>query len=175
MRNRRHSYGFTLPEVMVVMVLVGIIATLAVATLPDSVNVRQEEERMLSSLRWGTEQAMLEGTIYAVQLDRYGWTLVRLSHTPNSRGQSLNWPGYFWRPVAFGHHAFPDGITLELMIEGQRQPLPATEAEAADSEPQIFLLPGGEVTPFSIRLRANKQTGRQIAWHEGQIRLMEAP
>ncbi len=170
MGNKPFSQCVTQLEVL--LVLVGLIATLMMVTRADPVNVPQEEERLLSSLRWAAQQAVLEGTLYAVQLDRYGWTLVRQTCAPDQRGQSPNWPDYVWRPVAFGHHSFPAGITLELMVANQPQPLPASDAEAADSEPQIFLLPGGEVTPFALWLRASEPTGRYLGWRDGQIMLL---
>jgi len=174
MINNRIYQGFTLLEVMLVVVLLAMVATLVINTLPDTINVPQEEERLTNSLRWAAEQAILEGAIYGVKLDRQGWLIVKLSHNPGGAGESLSWPGYYWRPAGFGHHLLPEGITLELAVENQPRLFPAGKEKSAGSEPQILLLPGGEVTRFSLRLRAHGQTHRQITWHEHQIMLMEA-
>lgn len=134
--------GFTLLEVMVVMVLIGIITGFAVLSLPRTrpdQALEEEAQRLQLWLAAQREAVLLRGQLRGVRFTERGYELV-------VRQQELWKPAY--ETGLRTNHSLPDTMTLRLSIEGRVQRF----SEAQDPPPQVLLLPDGEQTEFQLSL-----------------------
>ncbi len=136
--------GFTLIELMVVVVIIGIASSLIVVTIgSDPLGRRAEDEtrRAAALLELAQEQAILEGREYAVGLARDGYRFYRL--------QGADWVAVqddaLLRP-----RTLEPGLVIELRVEDAQVPL--TEDGDAREAPQLVLYSSGERTPFELTI-----------------------
>ena len=133
--NRRPR-GFTLIEVMVVMVLIGIITSFAVLSAGGGSRDRLAEEgqRLAALLELHQQEAILRGEVRGIRFTRNGYALL----SQNDRGE--------WQAPTADHllirRDLPDDLTLSLWVENR--PVDLRRADL----PQVWLLNSGEVTEF---------------------------
>jgi general secretion pathway protein H len=157
------SSGFTLVEVMLVMLLIGLLATTVVMNFTGESREEKLDKqagRFQQIFQFVAETAMLkqqEWGLY-VQADRYGFLYYS--------NETAKWVAAD-EPVGLQQHKMPDGIVLKLELEG----LPGEESnllsqldwqlesqERPDEEgkipvlPQVFILSSGEISPFQLLL-----------------------
>lgn len=138
---RQACRGFTLLELMVVMVLVGVLlgmVGLATGSTPARL-ARQEANVLIQVLHTLRQQAVLEGREFGLRLE------------PDSY-QVLGLEGQGWRPVG-GVYRLPEGLELHLELPGQIPSL-----STAGEQPQLLLLSSDESTVFTLHLRADKRS-----------------
>lgn len=137
--------GFTLIEVLAVMVIVGIVLTfmtLAVDTDSRAREMEREAQRLLALLQLASEEAVLRSEQLALRVDDTDYEFMIL--------RSNEWlPLDDDRPLR--PRKLPAGIELELEL--QDNPPPGLTAEDED-QPQVFLLSSGEMTPFVLTFSA---------------------
>jgi len=146
------SAGFTLLELMVVLVLIGIIISFAVLSLGgDKISelMEQETRRLATLLELAADEAVLRGEELAVNFtdDGYEFLLLQEDGGWQSSGEDGLLKAY----------KLPGDIELRLEVEGEPPELNAMkvaeqerDGEQDDSlEPQVFILSSGEMTPFA--------------------------
>lgn len=149
--------GFTLLEMMLVLLLLGIGTWLVIGKLPNSAyRVEQESQRLAERLQRLTYQATLEGRTYGLMVQPGRWQLKR-------------WHAQGWQdlqlPQGAGAQTLPTGWRLELLPPVQ---------ETAEEVPQVLMLPGGEVTPFRLRyFFAERLMAEIVLDDEGRIRTLD--
>lgn len=158
-RVRRAAAGFTLIELMVVVLLVGLVATFAVINLGgDSARERQQREaqRLHARMDLAREEAVLRARSLGIRFSERGYRFLALY-----RDQ--------WRPLeaagVLAPRELPESLSiavdidgLEVALGGEDEPEAPGDDGTADGDsaddaprPQIFFLPGGEVVPaFSV-------------------------
>ncbi len=147
--------GFTLLEIMVVLVLIGILSTFAVLSAPDrGLDQRLEEEtqRLGALLELGREEAILRGEQRGARFHDRGYMFL----TQTRDGTWIAAEGRLLRP-----RTLPEDMTLALSVEGQ--PVNLTDI-AADSPPQVLLLSSGETTEFTLTLSGDGFGVDRAAW-----------
>ncbi|CAI1926604.1 type II secretion system protein H [Serratia quinivorans] len=152
------SRGFTLLEVMLVVMLLGGIAMTVMASLPTRSDLQQADERLTQALQWASAQATLEGRIYGMAVTQYGWQLMVISNTvDNSLRESLYWPKRYWHSVKNSNYRqseiLPVNLVLHLDIANETQVLSQLLEEDPFFEPQLLFLPGGESNTFHLTLQ----------------------
>ncbi|ANP05374.1 type II secretion system minor pseudopilin GspH [Escherichia coli] len=152
--------GFTLLEMMLVILLIGSAASLVLMSYPaaQQKNMQQQRERLQTQLDFALDTLQQDGVVLGLQIRPQGWEFKFLQHqkseSPSSVTGSHIWQEYVWQPWqprrAVMGGKLPDEISLELQLQNLQQWSPASGLEAT---PDILLLPGGEVTPFTLLFR----------------------
>lgn len=148
----RHNRGFTLMEVMVVVVIVGIMISFAVLSIgnPGAGQLEKEARRLAALVELAGEESILQAQELGLKLDSDSYSF-------------LAYNGERWVPLEQDNllkpRQLPDGMRLELDVEGKPLfGLDESDEEKQDSAreadlPQVFLLSSGEITPpFEVSL-----------------------
>ncbi|QQS53831.1 MAG: type II secretion system minor pseudopilin GspH [Candidatus Competibacteraceae bacterium] len=129
--------GFTLLEVMVVMLLVGIMTGFALLSVGGGPRERlvEEGQRLAALVELHQQEAILRAEVRGIRFTRTGYAIL-----------SLNEQGEWQPPVAattLVQRELPEDIVLGLWVDDQPAALAAT-----DQLPQVLLLASGEATEF---------------------------
>jgi len=160
----RHN-GFTLLELLVVVVIVAILftyTTLAIRSDSPEEIIKKEAQRMERLVQLALEEAILRGEEYGIEIFLDGYRFLRFDVTENS-----------WQPLSddkiLKQRELPLEMELEMnledteiVIELASEPMSEQELdleldndendEDEKAKPQIFLLSSGEITPeFDVR------------------------
>ncbi|MCE9786077.1 type II secretion system minor pseudopilin GspH [Shewanella chilikensis] len=167
----RRSLGFTLLEVMLVVLLMGLAATAVTMTMGDSGPKQQltrEAQRFMAATETVLDETVLSGQFIGIVVDKNKYHFVLFKENK-------------WQPLEqdrlLAEKQLPEGITLSVELEGL--PLvqedeeqdswfdePFIEESDADKkkfpEPQIMLLPSGEMTAFELSFIAGDSLGETV-------------
>jgi general secretion pathway protein H len=150
----RHR-GFTLIEVLVVIVIIAIMVSFAVISVHVTGKDREldEESQRIEGL-YGLlkERAALEGRDFGMRLTP---TAYEFLHYDNRREH--------WRKLEeeteFRHRSLPKGVFFKLRLESRsvvlddrKRPPPRRNEEVIEAAPQIVIAASGEATPFELEL-----------------------
>lgn len=138
-------HGFTLIEVLVVVFITAIVLSFAVLSLRDDPGrrVQTEAERFAALARLATQEAVLQSREIAIELEPGGYRFLVL--------QNGDWvdPGdHVFRP-----RALPEDMRLSARIEGEDATLRDAAGREREDHPRIYILSGGEMTPFEVTIR----------------------
>ncbi|MDG4553496.1 MAG: type II secretion system minor pseudopilin GspH [Candidatus Competibacter sp.] len=129
--------GFTLIEVMVVMLLIGIMTGFALLSVGGGPRERLKEEgqRLAALVELHQQEAILRGEPRGIRFTRTGYAILSLNEKDE------------WQPLAAAttltRRELPKDIVLGLWVDDR----PA-ELAAAGRLPQVLLLASGEATEF---------------------------
>ncbi|WP_260959536.1 type II secretion system minor pseudopilin GspH [Pseudomonas citri] len=142
----RESRGFTLLELMVVIVLIGVVAgmvSFAIGPSPtrEARQQAQDFSRLVQQLR---ERAVLDGQEYGVRVQLRGYQALRLQ----AQG---------WSEVAAAHR-LPGDLTLGLEQDGY-----AVRLDDGPGAPQLLMLSSDEISPFRLSIKVTGQTISRVS------------
>ena len=164
--------GFTLLEVLVVVIIIGIITSMAVVStrvLGGDHEMDREARRLQAVLGQAREDAMLEGRDVGLRVDALGYDFLRYE------GRAERWETVTDDPL-LRERLFPDGMSAGLWLESRRVQLPARSLpdERMPASPQIVVFASGDLVPFEVRLeRAGTEETRAIAGHaDGKVEIV---
>ena len=156
--------GFTLLEILVVVALIGLTAVLVVVNISgggEEGKLQTEAERLVALIKLVQEETELTGQELGLRVEEDGYLWVALAD------------GGRWLPLEYDRfltqRTLDEAMVLKLELEnlpfveeGERltetgglfedKPLFEAEDDEQKFEPQILILPGGEMTPFRISL-----------------------
>lgn len=157
----RYGAGFTLIEIMVVLVIVGIIvaiALLSLGTLGDNRNLETEARRLSTLIQMANDDATIQGRDFGLEVMQTGYRFVEFDPYLNQ-----------WFEVTdddfMRERALEEGSEFELIIEERRLLLQEEARETEDEDddedsrdltddylPHILILSSGDTSPFELRI-----------------------
>lgn len=178
--------GFTLLEILLVLVLLSLSAVAVISTLPSTNNddAKQYAMSLYQRLQLSNEEAILSGKDFGLRVDEKKSHLVFLSMEDKG-----------WQPLESKKMAsqlqLPEGLSLQFELGGNiwknddRLFKPgslfdddkfADEGEQKKQlPPQVFILSSGELTPFVLSIHLNQQDAEQgwrvVVKENGEITL----
>jgi general secretion pathway protein H len=142
----RLGRGFTLLELLVVVVLLAILSTaavLSVGNLGEDRELEEESARLLRLLQLADEEAIMDGRDYGLYFEDSRYRFLRY------RQETLD-----WQPVGddvFRDRQLPEGLWLSLVVEDREVELKLPD-DSKSIEPHIVILSSGEMTPFELSI-----------------------
>jgi general secretion pathway protein H len=137
-RHRRQ--GFTLLELLVVMLLLGIVLSIAVINIGDQRHeeLRFESQRLYQVIRLAHEEAILNQEVLAIRFYPHGYEFQLLVEED---WQAVNTPDYMLR------HELDEVFVFELEQDGIGVSLDGEDGG------RVMLSSSGEMTPFTLILK----------------------
>ncbi|MFO1432226.1 MAG: type II secretion system minor pseudopilin GspH [Candidatus Competibacteraceae bacterium] len=142
MSSKQGQSGFTLLEIMVTVVLIGIIASFAVLSLPGkspTERLAEESRRLMAVLEMTRQDALLRGDQRGVYFTEAGYQLMTYQ---GGRGGQAGANGFTMERA----YQLPAGLQLQLWVEGRMVDFKKAVADL----PQVLVLSSGEMTPFTV-------------------------
>lgn len=141
--------GFTLLEVLVVIVIISILITLTTLAIGDRSTVEADEEinKIMTLVRLAKEEAVFQSRDFAISFWQKGYAFHEL--TP-AGWQLMQDDGIF------RERELPEDMKFTLELEG----IEAVLSPVPKQEPQIFILSSMEVSMFKLELLLNNEYRR---------------
>ncbi len=159
-----YEKGFTLIEILVVMVLLGLLSGVAIFTLGSGKLQRElevEAQRLHTLLRMASEEAILSNSEIGFSIDDDHYEFLEYDDEKQTWSSSS--------VSVLKMRDLPEWLAPIFEREGQTKILGKDSSDTKDSKkPDMMLLSSGEVTPFTITLQVqNKNEGGFIISSDG--------
>ena len=175
--KRSSQHGFTLLEVMVVVLIVGIILSMASLNVFNSADKQLEEQarRFAALVQLANEESIINNTSYALALSRAGYQFFILDAgnkavpvPPTEQAfRAREIPAWSWFKAEINGEEvkLPDSLKTRLnksskpkdedSLAGDREQ--ASEEDYLDDDvPRILFLSSGEMTPFEVSIESEE-------------------
>lgn len=142
---KRRERGFTLLELLIVLSIIGILATIVVVSFVGSDHhsiVRNEADRMIRTLELARKESMLRNELWGVLLEDDTYEFVYYDFD-QSQWLPLDRKPYLESPLE---------KNLELVFNTPEEVANETSGEEGEV-PEIVIEPTGEITPFQIDIQ----------------------
>ncbi len=161
MFSKRQSCGFTLIEILVVIVIVGTVLSIVVLStgiIPDDEEILTERIRMTALLETVQDEAMMQGREFGLEIMTSAYRFVEFDPLTRQWMEVPNDELYRLREL-------PEGIEFELYIDDKRiqlkndpqkfkDPMSSNLTAATQTYvPHLFIFASGEASAFELRLQ----------------------
>ncbi|HEY6641928.1 type II secretion system minor pseudopilin GspH [Povalibacter sp.] len=156
---RRGVTGFTLLEILVVMIIIGVIvsaATLSMGVLGRDRESEDQMQRIWAVLKQAREETELQGLDLGMFVWATGYEFLRYD------GREKR-----WLPIEddrlFAPRALPEGLRFRMWVESREivlKPGPVDRSDKVQDAkwlPQVFILSSGDIMPFDLALERDSQ------------------
>ena len=146
--GERCRQGFTLLELLLVLVIIGVIAATVATSIPNIGSARRvqaEAERLALAIELARGEALRGNEMWGLSVHERGYAF----HTFDEDGR---WGAVSRSPLA--PWQAEEGVVMALAAAS---PAPDGESHSAEepdapATPEIAILPGGETTPFVVTI-----------------------
>jgi general secretion pathway protein H len=152
-RRAGRGRGFTLLEILVVVLIIGVVLSLATLAFRDDIDERLQTEarRLAALLTLASQEAVLQGGELAAVFGPRGYHFQML--------EEGKWTDA--RDAVLRERQLAEDLSLFIEIEGEAAQPGGKDAE--EQPPRVFLLSSGEMTPFTLTLKhANSSATYQL-------------
>ena len=145
------SKGFTLIEILIVMLIITVVISLTVLSVNSTGRDSQldEESRRIEGLVGLLhERALLEGRDFGLRIEPAAYEFV-VYDTRRDRWLMLD------QEREFRHRELPKGVTFQLQLDSQTvviKPVDRNLSDGPPPNPQIAIAASGDGTPFKLIL-----------------------
>ena len=149
------QHGFTLVEIVVVMVIIAIVITMTTINIgnPQVKRIKQSSNQVATLIQLAKEQAIFNSQDYAISVWDEGYAFYILGEEG-------------WKLVAndriFRARELPDGLKFDLHLDGLKVILAQEDKE----KPQVFITSDGEISPFKLDITDQREWRYQIEFNE---------
>jgi len=160
--------GFTLVEILVVIIIIGVVLTAASLSLRADRRVeilREEAERLLALTRLAREEAIQRGQEIGLRFEPDSYAFLGL--------QGDRW-GSLAADAVFRDRTLPPEVTLRVAVEGVTlERIRRRAGRGRESMPDVVIWSSGEITPFRALLAVEglERSYALEAWAAGKLRL----
>lgn len=177
--RRRLQRGFTLLEVLMVVLLVGIISSVVMLSINsggEQRQLREESDRLATLLEQASSEAVMQNQEFGLRLTDHGYVFLCLDEAKQ------RWAAC--KDEVFRERELADGLEIRMLRQSQLKGLPSSgkaddQKDAGEDDgkrltPDLFLLSSGEASAGSIELRvaATPEVKSEISVDEiGRVRL----
>ena len=183
----KRNAGFTLIEILVVVIIIGIITAtviLSIGNLGDNREMLREGRRVSMLLQTAQDEAVLQGRDYGLEIVEAGYRFVEFNPFTRLWSEIPNDDMYRYRRL-------PEDQTFELYVEDRPLVLALEPANLATKDkskerdkdedetpfysPHILVFSSGEITPFELRIvrRFDRQAVKVTATVLGEFEVNE--
>lgn len=161
MRFRDHQAGFSLIEILVVLVIIGTVISVGVLSLnlaSDDRDLVREARRFMSLVEVAQDEAMVQGREFGIEFMNAGYRFVEYDSVAALWTLVPNDDKLIMRQL-------PADVVFELWIEEKRillddnpKMIMDEDDDAATTQleaylPHVFVFSSGDMTPFEITMR----------------------
>lgn len=138
----QHNPGFTMIEILVVMVVVGLLTALAIVNLGGGTELRQlnsQVRELFVLMQTARDQSILNNQEMGLEVTEEGYRFL-IFNDLEQRWQSQS-------ERLFQPREFPPGFSVVLFVDDD---LPRLVSDDAAERPDIVFFSSGETTPFEL-------------------------
>jgi general secretion pathway protein H len=161
--KRKAAAAFTLVEILVVIVIIGVIvsaATLAVGVMGRDRQAEDEARRLWAVMQQAREEAELQTLDLSAFVSRNYYEFLRFEPRQDT-----------WVPITddrlYAPRQLPEGLTVRLWTDSREVVLKPTPPNRNDKDehkkwaPQLTVLASGEIMPFELQI---ERDGAPAVW-----------
>ena len=170
MSQRGRQTGFTLIEIMMVVIIVGVLVTvtvLSVGVVKDDRDMTKEAQRFIALVGVARDDAAMQGREFGMEIMTAGFRYVEYD------ALTATWadvPG----DEILRLRELPEELQFELFLEGKQirledDPAVFDDPEKASSNqlsnrysPHLYIFSSGDATPFELHLFRNSDDARVV-------------
>jgi general secretion pathway protein H len=151
----RRSKGFTLVEILVVVVIMAVVISMAIMSIGVTgrdAQLDEETRRIEGLLGLLHERALLEGRDFGLRIEPSAYEFV-VYEPARDRWTRMD------QEREFRHRDLPKGVSFELQLDSQVVVLKANDAKLSSTQlptPQVAVAASGEGTPFRLTLQRDQ-------------------
>ena len=169
--NLKPKQGFTLVEILVVLIIVSVMSGIVVTSLPSSFRNGEfddESQRLKTVIELVREESQTRASEYGIDTEKDSYAFFVYNEI------ELEWEQLKSKPYA--EHKLERGILLRTSIEDSELLLSGGDEEESSipDAPRILLLSSGEMTPFEMTIYVGRDQTRtlvsdgygELAWQD---------
>ncbi|WP_378080768.1 GspH family T2SS minor pseudopilin variant ExeH [Aeromonas bestiarum] len=175
---RHRQAGFTLLEVLLVAMLMGLVATAVTLSMGGARGDREldkQARRFMATLQQAQEYSVMDGRLVGLRIEDHGWQFMQ------RQAKDRKWQALTGDKI-LGQVQLSDTMLLAIELEGfswRTESDEKTERGRDEKErtPQVLIFPGGELSPFVLTLTQQDEDVRYLrtvkADEFGRLRLLQ--